>query len=155
MKEQYRQVGEAEHHVFGQGGYAPPPDFTKLPGLRESANSANPAATKPAAETPSPASPPAKTEASAAVAAAPVSAAPTPARQNRTALHTEANLDSAPKPKAKPSPPLLITDPTDADPSEPAVSAPVRKSEPALDEFGQPKQAAKPKAKAANQQQYQ
>ena len=159
LKEQYRQVGEAEHHVFGQGGYAPPPDFTKMPGMRESANSAssaNPAAApKPPAESPSAQPAPVKTDTSAAVSGAPASTVPTPARQNRTAVNTQANLEPAPKPKAKPSAPLLITDPTDADPSEPAIPAPTRKSEPPLDEFGQPKQAVKPKPKAANQQQYQ
>ncbi len=37
LREQYKQSGEAQHHVFGEGlpGSAPP-DFTKIPGIRAS-----------------------------------------------------------------------------------------------------------------------
>jgi rod shape-determining protein MreC len=35
LKQQYRDVGDAEHHTFGEGlPGSTPPDFTKLPGLK-------------------------------------------------------------------------------------------------------------------------
>ncbi len=123
LKEQYKQVGEAQHHAYGQNPYtSTPPDFSKLPGLRET-----PAVTKPVpvvSEGPA-------TEAVVKPKAKPALEEPVPPR-SPTVL-----------PRPKPTIPLLITDPTDADPNEPTVAAPPRR-EPKLDEFGQPKLPRKP-----------
>ncbi|HLK20755.1 MAG TPA: rod shape-determining protein MreC [Bryobacteraceae bacterium] len=106
LREQYKQSGEAQHHVFGEGlpGSAPP-DFTKIQGVRATAPAARPpeTATQPNREReaaqPKPVTPPAAT---------PVE---TPAKA--------AAATAPPKPKPRPTAPILVTDPTDADPDAP------------------------------------
>ncbi len=103
LREQYKQSGEAQHHVFGEGTPGSiPPDFTKIQGVRAATPPAPP---KPGTSTPNPASPqrPATPGGTTANAAAPP-VAPTAA---------------PPKPKPRPTAPILVTDPTDADPDAP------------------------------------
>ena len=89
LKQQYKQAGDSEHHTFGSGT---PPDFTKLPGLRE---------------------PPATT------------ATKQTSADGQTAIQN-------PVVKTRPTAAPLVTDPADADPSEPLVQVPVKRAEPAL-----------------------
>jgi rod shape-determining protein MreC len=164
LKEQYRQAGQAQKHVFGEGGAgSAPPDFTKIPGIREAptANAQTPQTAKPTpsptqAATGKPGSPPPN-----GAAAAPNST--TAPKTNTTApakapAEATANV-TAPKPKTRA--PVLVTDPTDADPNgEPAPSSNpperARAKEPPLDEFGTPKTEpkvqppARPRPAAAN-----
>jgi rod shape-determining protein MreC len=105
LKEQYRQVGEAQHHTFGEGNPGSiPPDFTKLPGIRES-GPAVAGAKPPAPGSPTPATP------------LPPSGQPVQVQQQTPPK------DTAVLPKPKPKAPLLVTDPTDADPDEPVIVA--------------------------------
>ena len=132
LKDQYRQAAEAQHHTFGEGlPGSTPPDFTKLPGIRENGSAA--AGTKP------PSSPPSSTPQTAVQGSAPPGVSP---REAATATATTA-VPAKPKPRA----PLLVTDPTDADPDEPAVAPAPRRSDTDLDEFGQPKARPTPKKK--------
>lgn len=155
LKDQYRQAADEQHHAFGAGSVgSTPPDFTKLPGIRE--NGAPVAGAKqsppptvggaPAANgTPVPVSgQPAVPQ--TAVKTNPVVAGQ-PAAVQQGSRETSVALPPAavPKPKPKISAPLLVTDPTDADPSEPAVAAQPRRTEADLDEFGQPKARPAPK----------
>jgi rod shape-determining protein MreC len=117
LREQYKQSGEAQHHVFGEGvPGSTPPDFTKIQGIRAAAPPANPPAAfaKPGTTTPNPASPqrPANPNGTTANTTAP------PATPAATPL----------KPKPRPTAPILVTDPTDADPGADA-SPPAPKSE--------------------------
>ncbi len=52
LRQQYKQAGAAQNHVFGEGlPGSKPPDFTKIPGIRGAATpSANAAASKPPAD---------------------------------------------------------------------------------------------------------
>jgi rod shape-determining protein MreC len=109
LKQQYKQAGDLEHHTFGQGTA---PDFTRMPGLREPGPTA--AKQTPQLETPPPL------------------ALSKPAGDAQTPPHN-------PPAKSRPAATPLVTDPTDADPSEPAVAPQIKRAEPALDEFGQPK----------------
>ena len=124
LRDQYRQAGDAQHHVFGEGGPgSPPPDFTKVPGIREQATAASlpkpaPTGTPAAATTPSP--------------TPTVTAVKTKPPEGQT---------STPPVRPRPTAPLLVTDPTDADPSEPSIPSAPPKKAPELDEFGQPKNA--------------
>jgi len=105
LKEQYRQLGVTEKHTFGEGTPgSTPPDFTKLAPSRGSETSGNSAA---GSKTPG---------------TAPNSSAET---SNRSG--TAATPSVAAKPKQA-SGPLLVTDPADADPSEPATPPPGSKS---------------------------
>jgi rod shape-determining protein MreC len=113
LREQYKQSGEAQHHVFGEGlpGSAPP-DFTKIPGIRASTPAANQPAIVPK-PLPATAQPqrvaPERPPASDAAAAKVTTPSTTP-------------VTAPPKPKPRPTAPILITDPTDADPD--AVASP-------------------------------
>jgi rod shape-determining protein MreC len=114
LREQYKQSGEAQHKGFGEGFVAP--DFTKIQGIRAS----NPATTQPAPQPsrdrqeaqrkPGSTSPAAPGETPAKAAAPPPTTATAP-----------------PKPKPRPTAPILVTDPTDADPD--AVPPPAAKTE--------------------------
>ena len=125
LKTQYKQAGDQTHYAFGEG-YASP-DFTKLRGIRESQ-----AATKPPPTVAPGASPPAGTKPAAPPMAAGNTASGTVAPPLVKTKPTDtAAAPSSPVVKTKPRTPapILVTDPTDADPSEPAVLAPVRKPE--------------------------
>jgi len=119
LKEQYKQAGQAQNHVFGEGTPgSKPPDFTKIPGIRAAADSGSSAAAKPAAsaaavQNPTPQMPPSQnlgTSSNPADSAKPVKA--------------PAQTADAPKPKPRPTAPILVTDPTDADPESMPVTAP-------------------------------
>ena len=115
LREQYKQSGETQHHVFGEGlpGSAPP-DFTKIPGIRSS--------TPPSTQTraPATATQPNRDRQEAqpkTPSTTPAAAAETPAKAAAT----------PPKPKPHPTAPILVTDPTDADPD--AVPPPAPKTD--------------------------
>ena len=133
LKSQYKQTGEQAHHTFGEGFASP--DFTKLPGIREApAAPKSPTAAAPGttAVVPPGANPPTSVKpappATAAGSAPPGTTIPAPVKTKPT--DNPATL-SAPVVKTKPRTPapILVTDPTDADPSEPAVLAPPRRPE--------------------------
>jgi rod shape-determining protein MreC len=118
LREQYKQSGESQHHVFGEGlPGSTPPDFTKIPGIRSSTPTRAP-------ETPTP----------SAIATQPnrdrKEAQPKPPSTSpATAVETPAKAAAAvpPKPKPHPTTPILVTDPTDADPD--AVPPPAPKTD--------------------------
>jgi rod shape-determining protein MreC len=121
LREQYKQVGTEQKHVFGEGiPGSKPPDFTKMQGVR----GASPLPSL------SPAVPPkAPAPASGAVAATPQkSPSPEAAVAKGGSTGVSAN-DVAPKPKPRPTAPILVTDPTDADPGSDVVPPPATKSE--------------------------
>ena len=112
LRDQYRQVGEQQNHVYGEGTPgSKPPDFTKLPGPR-------PVAQAPAVAPPKPTA--------AANAAGDSNPPARPPSQSAEAPKTAAGTDASAPPKTKPRPsgPLLVTDPTDADPDAAAQSKP-------------------------------
>jgi rod shape-determining protein MreC len=136
LREQYKQAGDAQHHVFGEGlpGSAPP-DFTKIPGIRASAPLSNPQAPKtnpPAGNGSTPPNPqPAQSTNSKPVTA-------TPGSQPNAAGSTAANVgterpasSTPPKPKPRPTGPILVTDPTDADPGSDVTPVSPKPSKPA------------------------
>ncbi|MDP8981080.1 MAG: hypothetical protein M3O35_10860 [Acidobacteriota bacterium] len=142
LKEQYRQAGQAQKHVFGEGtpGSAPP-DFTKIPGIRE-------ATTAKQAPKPAPSQAPAQTAAgkpavpaaNGAAGTATNPAAPPKTNSNPPAkppAEAVANVTAKPKQRA----PVLVTDPTDADQASDPGPPPerTRAKEPPLDEYGSPK----------------
>jgi rod shape-determining protein MreC len=100
LREQYKQSGEAQKHVFGEVG-SKAPDFSKIPGVR--------------ASTPPPQTPGAPIQKPPEKEAAVVK--PPPPKVEATPVA------AAPPPKARPKPtgPLLVTDPTDADPGSEAI----------------------------------
>ena len=112
LKEQYRQAGDAQHHTFGEGAPgSTPPDFTRLPGIRENGGVV-------AGAKPSPAGPGTPNNAQ------------TPPASGQQASQPGAATAAAVPVKPKPKAPLLVTDPTDADPDEPAVAvAPPRRAD--------------------------
>lgn len=133
LKQVYREAAEEQHHVFGANLYGTPPDFTKLPGRDGSV----PRETKPV-PTPSSAAAQAAGTESTAVRQTPAGDAKTdpavaPVRKPKAADPVATDSDTSVKPKPKRSAPLLVTDPTDADPSEPVVPAspppPAKKAE--------------------------
>jgi len=131
LREQYKQAGDAQHHVFGEGlPGSTPPDFTKIPGVRSTVQQSNAAQTSPpkpaGVQTPGTpqvpgSSPPAKPAGTTATDA------------NGPAAGTKAPIKTAvtkpPEPaadapvKPKPRTQILVTDPTDADPSADAPPA--------------------------------
>ncbi|MDQ2949170.1 MAG: rod shape-determining protein MreC [Acidobacteriota bacterium] len=121
LKEQYRQLGAEEKHTYGEGGFDKPPDFTKLPPLRGEPKKEAVAAGK----TVPPAAP-----ANATPGAAPSAGAllgQTPSVLAKPKSDSAGQTTAATPPVVKPKPrtgPLLVTDPTDADPSEPQPKAP-------------------------------
>jgi len=116
LREQYKQSGDAQHHVFGEGlPGSVPPDFTKIPGIRASTPSPPATATP---RVPATATPPRAPE-----------TATQPNRDRQEAQIKPSTTAPATPPKAKPHPtaPILVTDPTDADPD--AVPPPAPKTE--------------------------
>src|SRR6202171_1352440 len=112
LREQYKQVGTEQKHVFGEGiPGSKPPDFTKMPGIR----GASPLQSLTPAVPPKPAAP-ANGDAGAT--------AKKPATSEPTIANGGSPGDSAsvaPKPKPRPTAPILVTDPTDADPTSDVV----------------------------------
>src|SRR6202035_4027436 len=120
LREQYKQVGSEQKHVFGEGiPGSKPPDFTKMQGVR----GASPLPSL------SPAVPPkAPAPANGVVAATPQkSVAPQAAAPNGGSPGVSASVE--PKSKPRPTAPILVTDPTDADPGSDVVPPPAPKSE--------------------------
>jgi len=127
LREQYKQSGEAQHHVFGEGlpGSAPP-DFTKIQGIRASTPPPAPAhapetATPPLARSPETATQPNRDRKEAQRKSEPTA----PATTGETS--PKATAATPPKPKPHPTAPILVTDPTDADPD--AVPPPAPKTD--------------------------
>jgi rod shape-determining protein MreC len=110
LREQYRQSGEAQHKSFGEGFVAP--DFTKIQGIR-AATPAPPNATQPNRD---------RQEAQTKPGSAPPAAlGATPAKTTASPQSTQSPTTATappvpPKPKPRPTAPILVTDPTDADP---------------------------------------
>jgi rod shape-determining protein MreC len=115
LREQYKQSGETQHHVFGEGlpGSAPP-DFTKIQGIRASTPSTPTRAPETATQ-------PNRDRQEAQPKA--------PSTAPAATVETPAKAAAVTPPKAKPHPtaPILVTDPTDADPD--AVPPPAPKTE--------------------------
>jgi rod shape-determining protein MreC len=117
LHDQYRQVGEQQNHVYGEGlPGSKPPDFTKLPGPRPVAQNPAVAPPKPAAPASATGTPPAASPASK----------PAEPPKSAAGANAAAGTDASTAPKAKPRPqgPLLVTDPADADPDTAAQSKP-------------------------------
>jgi len=148
LKEQYKQAGQAQNHVFGEGvPGSKPPDFTKIPGIRAAADAASSA---------KPAAPPAT--------ATQIPPQPAPATQNTTSQNAGAGNNpagtstgaptkavsskapsqtaDAPKPKPRLSAPILVTDPTDADPDSAPAASPSNNVKPPAPAQAAPKPAA-------------
>ena len=123
LREQYKQSGEAQHHVFGEGlPGSTPPDFTKIPGIRAATPPPNPAATarKPAATAQGAAPTTSNTVTPSAASSSPTKKAAAP---------PAAAAASPAKPKPRPTGPILVTDPADADPGSDVAPAPPAKPE--------------------------
>jgi rod shape-determining protein MreC len=115
LKSQYKQAGQEQNHTFGEGvPGSKPPDFTKIPGIRAAAPPAGAnngqSGNAQLGNAPSRAQPPTTTPAQNGGANAPVTPPKTPA----PAANPQAT--DTPKPKPRPTAPILLTDPTDADP---------------------------------------
>jgi len=121
LREQYKQVGTEQKHVFGEGiPGSKPPDFTKMQGIRGASPLPN---LTPAA--PPKANAPATGDAGASAKKAGASEATASGSGS-----PGASADGAPpKPKPRPTAPILVTDPTDADPGSDVVPAPAPKAE--------------------------
>ena len=132
LKEQYKEAGDAQKHVFGEGvPGSKPPDFTKIPGVRAAAPGS-----------PAAAGAPAKAPLNASASAAPGS--PTQPAQAMPGQNPLAQTNAAPakkpaatpeaadtsKPKPRPTAPILVTDPADADPDMPPPVIPSPKPKP-------------------------
>jgi rod shape-determining protein MreC len=129
LREQYKQAGEAQHKGFGEGFVAP--DFSKIPGIRASGGPSNPPATVPKSGPAVPATAqPQRTATPAGTAAGSTQTGTAANAANTTAPAPPATSATAP-PKAKPRPtaPILVTDPTDADPDAVAVPPPAPKTD--------------------------
>ena len=156
LKEQYKQAGQAQNHVFGEGvPGSKPPDFTKIPGIRAAAadatsgGSAKPGATA-AATTQNPAQPASTGQNSARqnVGSQNAGAGNSPAAESTgapgKALSSKAASQTAdaPKPKPRLSAPILVTDPTDADPDSAPAAGPSNNVKPPAPAPTTPKPAA-------------
>jgi rod shape-determining protein MreC len=125
LREQYKQLGDAQHHTFGEGAPgSTPPDFTKLPGVREHAQGApTPPGGQAQPNQPPGAAPPAQPGETASGPAAPPRADSARTPEGRTppssGSGTTSKENAAAPAKPRPPAPLLVTDPTDADPSDP------------------------------------
>jgi rod shape-determining protein MreC len=121
LKTQYKQAGEAQNHVFGEGlPGSKPPDFSKLQGIRGALPGSNGAA----AQAPATPGQTAQTATSPAPGAPNAPAPPKPAVAKPPSQPPPQTAD-APKPKPRPTAPVLVTDPTDADPeSTPSPARP-------------------------------
>jgi rod shape-determining protein MreC len=148
LREQYKQAGAEQKHVFGEGlPGSKPPDFTKIPGIRGASPLKNPppaaAAAKPnvrpnpnaAASGQKPASPEAASANDASDAAS--NAAPKPKPQAAPALAPDASdaevaPDATPPPKSEkaPSTPKPVTGPGGATPTAPTPKPPVVRNPP-------------------------
>ena len=118
LREQYKQSGEAQHHVFGEGTPGSlPPDFTKIPGIR---------AATPRASNPDGTSPSRDRQAAQPSPPKPGTVSPAGTAANVTAPSTTP-ASAPPKPKPRPTGPILVTDPADADPD--AAQPPAPKTE--------------------------
>jgi len=126
LKAQYKQAGDAQNHVFGEGvPGSKPPDFSKVPGIR---GAVQPPPSPGAAPTPATPGQASQTVHSPAPSGAANAAAPAKSAVAKPPSQTA----DAPKPKPRPTAPVLVTDPTDADPdatppsnaARPATSAP-------------------------------
>jgi rod shape-determining protein MreC len=114
LKSQYRQAGQEQNHTFGEGvPGSKPPDFTKIPGIRAATPPGGASNGQPTTQTgnaPSRAQQPGTTTGQ--------NSAPntliTPPKSPAPAANPQST--DAPKPKPRPTAPILLTDPTDADP---------------------------------------
>jgi len=119
LKAQYKQAGQDQNHVFGEGvPGSKPPDFTKIPGIRAATPTPAPGgAQQPGNAAGKPGQPTMPVQnglQNGAVSAPPKPATPTAAPP----------AADAPKPKPKPTAPILVTDPADADPDAVVPTAP-------------------------------
>src|ERR1700719_3448218 len=120
LRQQYKQIGTEQKHVFGEGiPGSKPPDFTKMQGIRGASPLPNLTPTAP----PKPATP----AGGNAGATAQKSSGSQPADANGGRAGESAA--TAPKPKPRPAAPILVTDPTDADPGPDGVPARAPKTE--------------------------
>jgi rod shape-determining protein MreC len=133
LRQQYKQAGAAQNHVFGEGlPGSKPPDFSKIPGIR-AAQPPVPSSGAKGPSAPAPASPSA-TAANGGPAPA-KSTASKPPVSNPPASKPPVNADPSVAAKPKPRPPappapLLTGDPAEADteaaprprPSQPAAA---------------------------------
>ena len=128
LREQYKQAGDAQKHVFGEGLPGTlPPDFTKIQGIRPGAqqvtSQANPPAkapgTQPAAPTVpgAPTTKPVTSDATAATANGANPAGAKPAAKLPAAKTQQDAATAEAPPKPRPRTQILVTDPTDADPT--------------------------------------
>ncbi|HTS49460.1 MAG TPA: rod shape-determining protein MreC [Bryobacteraceae bacterium] len=154
LKEQYKQAGQAQNHVFGEGvPGSKPPDFTKIPGIRAAAGdaasggSARPAAPA-AAATQNPAQPASTSQNRTSQnpgggnnPPAPSAGAPAKAVSSKASQTAD-----APKPKPRLSAPILVTDPTDADPDSATAASPANNVKPPAPAQTPPQAAPKPAA---------
>jgi len=115
LKSQYKQAGQEQNHTFGEGlPGSKPPDFTKIPGVRAAsppagASNGQSGNTQPG-NAQSRTQPPTTAPVQNGAANAPV----TPPRAPAQPANPQGT--DAPKPKPRPTAPILLTDPTDADP---------------------------------------
>lgn len=125
LKQQYKEAGQAQNHVFGEGTPgSKPPDFTKIPGVR-AAVPGSPGSKPPAATSATTAVP--GTEANRPAATSPGTTPAAVANAAKPAVPKSPETADAPKPKPRPTAPILVTDPTDADPdSAPVAPSPAR-----------------------------
>jgi len=131
LREQYKQAGDSQHHVFGEGlPGSTPPDFTKIQGIR----AATPAAGAPAANSQAAAPKPGTNPQNAAPDSRPSAGGTNqplaPNSATAKAAPTTPATTSAPKQKPRPTAPILVTDPTDADPGAEATT-PAKPEKPA------------------------
>jgi len=150
LKEQYKQAGQAQNHVFGEGAPgSKAPDFTKIPGIRAAAgDAASGGSTKPAAPAVAATqNPPQQTSSSQNTASqnagagnspVPSTGAPAKAVSSKAPSPTA----DAPKPKPRLSAPILVTDPTDADPDSVPAASPLNNVKPPAPAPAAPKPAA-------------
>jgi rod shape-determining protein MreC len=109
LREQYKQAGAEQKHVFGEGlPGSKPPDFTKIPGVRAALP-----ASSPSAGSPKPGAPSAVVPGAGATVGTNVAPTAKPAAPKAPAVAADAD---APNPKPRPTAPILVTDPADADP---------------------------------------
>ena len=122
LRDQYKQAGQAQNHVFGEGiPGSKPPDFTKIPGIRATApGAASGGPVKPATAPANPQPPPAQPSTTQNASQGTNPAAPI----KSVATQTLSQPADAPKPKPRPTAPILVTDPTDADPDAAPVAPP-------------------------------
>jgi rod shape-determining protein MreC len=119
LREQYKQAGAEQKHVFGEGvPGSKPPDFSKIPGVR-AALPANPQS----GVSPKPGASPAAVPGAGATAGNNVPTPAKPAAPKPSAVAADAG---APNPKPRPSAPILVTDPADADPDVAPTAVPQR-----------------------------